>query len=67
MGELKILHERRFEGKPLKGFKVYEDPFSESEICVELLFSNGEVEYMCIGPGRPKIASKGVGHELIRE
>jgi hypothetical protein len=63
MAELKILHERRFEGKPLQSLKVYEDPFSESEVCIEFTFSNGEIEYMCIGPGRPKIASNGVGLE----
>jgi hypothetical protein len=34
----KLLHERDFAGKPVKSFKVYEDPFGENEICVELGF-----------------------------
>ena len=63
MAELKVLHERNFQSKPLKSFKVYEDPFAESQMCVELTFANGEIEYMCIGPGRPQIVSNGLGKE----
>lgn len=64
MAELTILHERKFENKQLKSFRVYEDPFGECEMCIELAFSNGEIEYMCIGPGRPQILSNGCGREV---
>lgn len=60
---LKPLHERLFPGKPLKSFKVYNDPFGDNELCVELAFVDGEIECLCISPGRPKILSVDLCHE----
>ena len=57
MPTLKSLHERNFAGEPLKSFKVYNDPFGGNEVCIELIFVDGKVEYLCIGPGRPEIVS----------
>lgn len=64
MPKVKVLHERTFDNKPLKAFKVYNDPFGESELCIELVFVDGEIEYIAIGPGRPQIVSNGLGHEM---
>jgi hypothetical protein len=57
MPSLHLLHERTFAGKPLQSFKVYNDPFGESEVCVELAFADGQVACLSIGPGRPQIVS----------
>jgi len=57
MPTLKPLHERSFAGKPLKNFKVYNDPFGANEVCIELTFIDGHVEFVGIGPGRPEIVS----------
>src|SRR5262249_52035759 len=54
---IRPLHERNFAGKPLKSLKLYYDPFGENEMCVELAFTDGEIESVCIGPGRPQIIS----------
>ncbi len=62
--KVRLLHERRFEGKPLKSLTVYDDPFADNEMCVELAFVDGEIEYVCIGPGRPRIVSSGLGYEV---
>jgi hypothetical protein len=64
MPSLHLLHERTFEGKPLQSFKVYNDPFGESEVCVELAFADGQVACLCIGPGRPRIVSSDLCYEL---
>lgn len=63
MPKLKPLHEQTFEGKALKTFKVYNDPFGEREMCVELAFVDGQIECVCIGSGRPEIVSRGLCHE----
>jgi hypothetical protein len=59
LNKLKVLHERTFDSKPLKSFKVYDDPFGEGEVCVELVFLDGEIEYVAIASGRPQIVSNG--------
>lgn len=59
MAKVKLLHERIFAGKPVKSFKIYDDPFGENELCLELAFVDGEIEYVCIGSGRPRILSIG--------
>jgi hypothetical protein len=64
MPNLDLLHERTFAGKPLQTFKVYNDPFGESEVCVELAFTDGQVACLCIGPGRPQIVSSELCYEL---
>jgi hypothetical protein len=64
MPSLHLLHERTFEGKPLQSLKVYNDPFGESEVCVELAFADGQVACLCIGPGRPRIVSSELCYEL---
>jgi len=64
MPSLHLLHERTFAGKPLQSFKVYNDPFGESEVCVELAFADGQVACLCIGPGRPQIVSSDLCWEL---
>jgi hypothetical protein len=61
---LHLLHERTFAGKPLQSFKVYNDPFGESELCVELAFADGQVACLCIGPGRPQIVSSEMCYEF---
>lgn len=63
MPMLKSLHEKHFAGKPLKIFKVYNDPFGGNEVCIELTFVDGQVEYVGIGPGRPEIVSSALCHE----
>ena len=63
MPSLKTLHERSFAGKPLKSFKVYNDPFGESELCIELAFVDGQIECLEIGPGRPELVSRGLRYE----
>lgn len=63
MPRLKSLHEKHFAGKPLKIFKVYNDPFGGNEVCIELTFVDGQVEYLGIGPGRPEIVSSALCHE----
>jgi hypothetical protein len=64
LAKVKLLHERKFAGKPVKSFKVYEDPFGENEICVELAFVDGQIELVCIGPGKPGIVSSGLCYQL---
>jgi hypothetical protein len=64
MPSLQLLHEHTFAGKPLESFKVYNDPFGESEVCVELAFTNGQVACLCMGPGRPQIVSSQMCHEI---
>jgi hypothetical protein len=64
MPSLHLLHERIFAGKPLQSFKVYNDPFGESEVCVELAFADGQVACLSIGPGRPQIVSTDLCYEL---
>lgn len=63
MAKLNLLHERTFAGKPLKSFRLYDDPFGEKEVCVELIFLDGQVEYVAIGSGRPAIVGSGLGYE----
>ena len=67
MANLKVLYERTFGGKPVKSLKVYDDPFGENEMCVELAFVDGQIEYVCIGPGRPSIVSSGLCHDVDSE
>ena len=57
MPSLHLLHERTYAGKPLQSFKVYNDPFGQSEVCVELAFADGQIACLCIGPGRPQVVS----------
>jgi len=57
MPSLHLLHERTFAGKPLQNLKVYNDPFGQTEVCVELAFTDGQVACLSIGPGRPQIVS----------
>jgi len=57
MPGLHLLHKRTFSGKPLQSLKVYNDPFGEAEVCVELVFVDGQIACLCIGPGRPQIVS----------
>ena len=64
MAKVRLVHERMFEGKPLKSLKVYDDPFGDNEMCVELTFVDGEIQYVCIGPGKPRIVSSGLGYEV---
>ena len=64
MAKAKLLHERDFAGKRVKSFKVYEDPFGENEICVELAFLDGQIEFVCIGSGKPGMLSSGICYEL---
>jgi hypothetical protein len=64
VANLRLLHERIFGGKPLKSLAVYDDPFGDNEMCVELAFVDGEIEYVCIGPGKPRIVSTGLGYEV---
>ena len=63
MANAKLLHERDFAGKPVKSFRVYEDPFGEDEICVELAFLDGQIEFVCIGPGKPGMVSSRICYE----
>jgi hypothetical protein len=67
MPSLHLLHERTFSGKPLKSFKVYNDPFGQSEVCVELAFADGQVACLSIGPGRPQIVSCELCFEAVQE
>jgi hypothetical protein len=64
LAKAKLLHERDFAGKRVKSFKVYEDPFGENEICVELAFLDGQIEFVCIGSGKPGMLSSGICYEL---
>jgi len=64
MPSLHLLYEHTFAGEPLESFKVYNDPFGESEVCVELAFTNGQVACLCIGPGRPQVVSSQMCHEM---
>jgi hypothetical protein len=52
-----------FAGKPVESLKVYNDPFGDDEICVELAFVDGQIECLSIGPGRPKIVSSALSYE----
>ena len=63
MPKLEPLHERTFAGKPLKSFKVYNDPFGANEVCIELTFVDGQVECVGIGPGRPEVVSSALCYE----
>jgi len=67
LANLKVLHERTFGGKPVKSLKIYDDPFGEDEMCVELAFVDGQMEYVCIGPGRPSIVSSGLCYDVDPE
>ena len=67
MAKVKVLHERTFGGKPAKSLRVYDDPFGGNEMCVELAFLDGEIEYVCIGSGRPGILSSGICYEVDSE
>ena len=67
MPTLHLLHERIFGGKPLQSFRVYDDPFGESEVCVELVFADGQVACLCIGARRPQIVSSDLCYELITD
>jgi len=58
MAKIQLLHERMFSGRPAKSLKVYNDPFGDNEICIEFAFVDGQIEYLAIGPSRPKIVSK---------
>ncbi len=58
-----LLHERTFPGKPLKCFRIYNDPFGANEVCIDLIFLDGQVECVGIGPGRPEIVSHALGYE----
>ena len=58
MAKIQLLHERMFSGKSAKSLKVYNDPFGDNEICIELAFVDGQIEFLAIGPSRPKIVSK---------
>jgi len=64
---LKTLHERNFGGKPPKIFKIYDDPFGGKEVGIELIFVDGHVEYIGIGPGRPEIVSSAMCYEHVQE
>jgi len=64
VARVKLLHERTFGGKPLKSLTVYDDPFADNEMCIELAFVDGQIECICIGPGRPRIVSSGLGYEV---
>ena len=57
LAKVKLLHERTLRGKPLKNLKVYENPFGNNEMCFELSFVDGQIEFVSIGPGRPRIVS----------
>lgn len=63
MAKLRILHERTFSGKPLNGFKIYHDPFGQKEICIELVFVDGEIQLLCVGSGKPELLSACVCYE----
>ncbi len=67
MAKVKLLHERTFGGKPLKSLKLYDDPFGDNEICVELAFVDGQIEFVSIGPGKPGILSSGLCYEVDSE
>jgi len=64
MPNLHLLHERKFAGKRLQSFKVYNDPFGESEVCVELAFADRQVACLCIGSGRPQIVSTNLYYDF---
>lgn len=64
MAKVKLLHKRTFGGKPLKNLKVYEDPFGNNEMCVELAFVDGQIEFVSIGPGKPGIVSSGPRYDV---
>lgn len=61
---LNLLHERVFDGRALKNLRLYYDPFAQNQVCVELVFVDGLVEYICIGSGKPEIVSCGSGHDI---
>lgn len=63
MAKIQLLHERMFSGRPVKSLKVYNDPFSDNEICVELAFVDGQIECIGIGPSRPTIVSTALCYE----
>ncbi|HET9378561.1 MAG TPA: hypothetical protein VFO40_26565 [Chthoniobacterales bacterium] len=52
-----MLYDRFFLGKPLKSFHIYHDPFGLKEICIELVFVGGEVEFLTVGSGAPELLS----------
>src|SRR3974390_3358473 len=60
---LKPLHVRTFAGKPLKSFQIYNDPFGGTEVCIELIFLDGDVECVGIGPSRPEVVSTGMFYQ----
>lgn len=67
MAKVKLLHKRTFRGKPLKSLKVYEDPFGNNEMCVELAFVDGQIEFVSIGPGKSRIVSSGLRYDVDSE
>jgi hypothetical protein len=67
LAKMKLLHERTFGGKPLKSLKLYDDPFGDTEICVELAFVDGQIGFVSIGPGKLGIASSGLCYEVDSE
>jgi hypothetical protein len=52
LAKVKLLHERTFGGKPLKSLKLYDDPFGDNELCEELAFVDGQIEFVSIRSGK---------------
>jgi hypothetical protein len=63
MPSVHLLHERTFGGKPFQSLKVYNDPFGDTDVCLELSFVDGQIACLCIGPGRPQIVSSDLCYE----
>ncbi len=63
--QLQLLHQRMFFCRAVKSLRLYNDPFGETELCVELAFVDGEIESIGISPDRPKIVSKALCYEGV--
>ena len=63
-GEIAAASPTHLHGQTLKSLKVYDDPFGENEVCIELSFVDGQVACLGIGPRRPTIVSTSLCHEI---
>lgn len=56
----KTIHKKNYGNRLLRSLSVYEDCASgPQEMCVELTFDDGVIDYFYIQAGKPVLASKG--------
>jgi len=67
MAKLKLLYTQVLNGARIKELRIYEDPFSNKELCVELALVDGQV--LCIGVGatRPQVISSSLCRENAQQ